>query len=116
LINLIQNSIKFSSKSSIITIKIQTEFALSQNKPVSLSVSVTDTGLGIPPEDLLTLFEPYFKSSDKNSQRINSNSHGLGLHISKKIAQNLGGDLSVVSRVNEGSTFCLKLRVDIAPP
>jgi signal transduction histidine kinase len=83
-----------------------------KEKVVETFIYVKDTGIGISAQDLSTLFDPYFKSKDERSQNINQNSHGLGLHISKRIAQNLGGDLKVESKYGEGTTFCLKLYLD----
>jgi signal transduction histidine kinase len=49
--------------------------------------------MGIKDEDKKLLFQPFFKSKNKESTDKNSNSHGLGLNICKRIAQKLGGDL-----------------------
>ncbi len=62
-----------------------------------LQVSVTDTGSGIPPENLSRLFEPFFSTKPQGT--------GLGLAITRRIIMEHRGKLSVESRVNEGSTF-----------
>ena len=49
--------------------------------------------MGIPAEDKAKLFQPYFKSKNKESKDKNYSSHGMGLNICKRIAQKLGGDL-----------------------
>jgi len=56
---------------------------------------VTDNGIGISEKDRKHLFEPFFKTNDENSKRINHSSHGLGLSICKRIAKGLGGDLTL---------------------
>lgn len=60
-----------------------------------------------------TLFvQPFFQTSDKNSQAMNTNSHGLGLNISYKMAKILGGSLTCSSELGKGSTFTLLLKAD----
>jgi two-component system NtrC family sensor kinase len=61
----------------------------------------TDTGQGIPPESLSRIFEPFFTTKDTGS--------GLGLSISYELVKALGGDLSVVSEVDVGTTFTIRL-------
>ena len=51
------------------------------------------------------MFEPFFKSKDNLRAQVQAGGNGLGLHICKKIAQSLGGDLTVKSEVGEGSKF-----------
>jgi two-component system sensor histidine kinase EvgS len=84
LINLIQNAIKFSEKESVIIVTIVTN--MESKTKVNSTISVEDTGIGISPLDLERLFNPYFKTSDEKSKQVNQGSHGLGLHISKRIA------------------------------
>jgi hypothetical protein len=82
-----------------------------------IKVSVTDQGIGIAEEDHNNLFNPYFKTSSMQSRRINKESHGLGLHICKKIANNLGGDLNYNSMYVDGAQFILSLttKIYVAP-
>ena len=68
-----------------------------------VEVRFTDTGCGIPPENLEHLFEPFFSTKDVGKGT------GLGLSISYGIVQRHGGDLSVRSRPGEGSTFIISL-------
>lgn len=49
------------------------------------------------------IFEPFFRSSNPDINKLNNKGNGLGLHISKKIAKGLGGDLTVTSKLGEGS-------------
>ena len=62
-----------------------------------------DTGVGISEEDLKTIFDPFNRSNNPNINKLNNKGNGLGLHISKKIATGLGGDLTVTSKFGEGS-------------
>jgi len=64
---------------------------------------VRDTGVGISEEDLKTIFEPFNRTSNPLINKMNNKGNGLGLHISKKIAKGLGGDLTVTSKLGLGS-------------
>ena len=72
-----------------------------------LAVRVTDTGRGIPPDQLERVFQP-FVQVDARLTRTEEGT-GLGLAISRDLARGMGGDLTVQSRLGEGSTFVLKL-------
>lgn len=78
-----------------------------------LSISVTDTGIGIPDERMGSIFEA-FEQVDSSSSRHYGGS-GLGLAIALRLAGLLQGHLLVDSRVDEGSTFTLMLPLDIKP-
>jgi hypothetical protein len=68
---------------------------------------VIDTGIGIAPDQIPHLFQDFRQSDDIISRR--SGGSGLGLSISRRLAQMMGGSISVESRVGEGSTFRLSL-------
>jgi two-component system cell cycle sensor histidine kinase/response regulator CckA len=72
-----------------------------QAADASVSVQVRDTGTGIAPETLPRVFDPFFSTKSRGT--------GLGLSVSYGIAQAHGGDLTVQSTPNEGSTFTLRL-------
>jgi len=100
LLNLLSNAIKYTSPAGSITVKC----AVSAD---SASISVTDTGRGVPKEKLEAIFEPFVQLG-----RSLSSAHegmGLGLSISRDLARAMNGDLTVVSKVGEGSTFTLVL-------
>lgn len=74
----------------------------------AVEINVRDTGCGIPPENLERIFEPFFttkRSSDKPSER----GLGLGLYICRDICAELGGRITVESKVNVGTTFTIAL-------
>jgi signal transduction histidine kinase len=73
----------------------------------SVTVRVSDTGVGIPEEDLPNLFDRFYRV-DKDRSRATGGS-GLGLAISKQIVELHGGSLSVKSEVGVGSTFEVRL-------
>ncbi len=70
-----------------------------------------DSGIGINEVDLANLFKPYFVTTDPESRRINTNSHGIGLSVCKKIAEALKGNLSVKSKLGKGTTLTLQFKV-----
>ena len=99
-LNLLSNAIKYTAAGGTVTIK-----CAASGK--SASVSVTDTGRGVPREKLESIFEPFVQLG-----RSLSSSHegmGLGLSISRDLARAMRGDLTVSSKVGVGSTFTLTL-------
>ena len=108
LINLIGNAIKFTDKGSV---KLKSILDAERGRVV---LSVTDTGSGIPADNLATIFEE-FRQVDGSSQRQHGGT-GLGLAIAKKLAALLGGELSVQSRLGEGSIFEFALPTTAAKP
>ncbi|MGV8122249.1 MAG: PAS domain-containing sensor histidine kinase [Candidatus Xenobiia bacterium LiM19] len=95
LINLISNAIKFTKKGGVtVTCKFQNDL---------VQVSVTDTGIGISPENQKSLFKPFSQIISRLSSR--SEGTGLGLSISQKIVNLMGGVITVESKVGQGSTF-----------
>jgi two-component system, NtrC family, sensor kinase len=69
----------------------------------SITVSVRDTGCGIPPADLRRIFEPFF------STKTERGGTGLGLSITYGLVQEIGGDISVESQVGQGTEFTIRL-------
>jgi signal transduction histidine kinase/DNA-binding response OmpR family regulator/CHASE3 domain sensor protein len=96
--NLISNALKF-TKQGTISLDIQSV------KNNSIKISVSDTGIGISDDKLRSIFEA-FQQADGSTSRIYGGT-GLGLSISKELVHMLGGEISVKSSINEGSTFSL---------
>ena len=97
--NLVSNAIKFTDQG---TVKI----ALSLGPKREMAISVTDTGIGIPPDRVTHLFEK-FTQADSSHTRLYGGT-GLGLSIAKAMTEAMGGELLVESEVGVGSTFtCL---------
>jgi len=99
--NLVDNAIKFTPKGGKITV------AVARKDPERVSITVTDTGDGIPPEDLAKLFEPFYQAS--RLAGTHAKGLGLGLSIVKTLVELHGGAISVKSEVGKGSEFCILL-------
>ena len=98
--NLIGNAIKFTDEGEIV-ISVTSE--KEDDKQATLKFSVRDTGIGIPEDKLETIFES-FKQADGSTTRKHGGT-GLGLNISKKLVQLMGGDIRVESEAGKGSVF-----------
>lgn len=101
LINLIGNAIKFTAEGSVqLTVRYVPSLG---DDPVRLAFDVTDTGLGIAPEQQVHLFQPFVQADNSTTRRFGGT--GLGLTISRRMAQLLDGDVTLRSKPGEGSTF-----------
>ncbi|MEM8866062.1 MAG: ATP-binding protein [Planctomycetota bacterium] len=101
LLNIVGNAIKFTQTGHV---ELSLSPAEGECGP-QLTFAVSDTGLGIPADKLSTVFEP-FSQVDNSAQRQFGGT-GLGLAICKRLAEMLGGRITVTSELGEGSTFCL---------
>jgi len=103
LLNLTNNAIKFTEKGSV-----KLEVNQRQANGVALTdIKITDTGIGIRPEDQARLFQAFTRVNTGEARR--SEGTGLGLHLSQKLAQLLGGHITLESEYGKGSTFTLVL-------
>lgn len=75
------------------------------------NISVSDKGIGILSDEIERIFTPYFKTREVNSLKVNPMGHGLGLYISQSIAKLMGGKLKVYSKLGQGTTICLKIKL-----
>lgn len=101
LTNLIGNSIKFTDEGSVVV-----RLSKTMNQPTpSVKLEVQDTGPGISEEDQATLFESFIPGKHKRS------GSGLGLHLTRRIAQAHNGSIRVDSTVGKGSTFTVALPI-----
>jgi signal transduction histidine kinase len=106
LINLISNSLKFTQNGSI---KITIE-EVRERKDIQLKFTILDTGVGIQQKDQQKLFQ-MFSMLDQHKSKLNQKGTGIGLAISKKIANSLKGDIRVESEVNKYTKFEFMLKV-----
>lgn len=97
LFNLCNNALKFTKEGEII---LAVDFLDDENQ---IQVSVTDTGIGISESEQSNMFKPFSQADESISRKFGGT--GLGLCISKQLAHKLGGDLTVKSTKNSGSTF-----------
>jgi len=103
LINLVGNAVKFTETGAV---RIVTSFLPSwRDGREAVEIRVIDTGIGIPAEKVDRLFEPFVQADASTTRRYGGT--GLGLAISRRIAELLGGELSVQSEPSRGSTFTL---------
>jgi len=99
LLNFLSNAVKFTEQGELC-------IALGRAND-QLKISVTDSGIGIAPEDLDRLFQPFEQLDGSTTRKFGGT--GLGLAISRRLAELMGGGLSVRSVVGRGSTFELSL-------
>jgi anti-sigma regulatory factor (Ser/Thr protein kinase) len=106
LFNLVGNAVKFTNKGGIY---IDVNCMLSANNParVDLNITVKDTGIGINPENLGYIFEPFFQKNPAESGKQDGS--GLGLSISKRLVEMMKGSIEVKSEPGKGSEFTLVL-------
>ncbi len=107
LVNLVGNASKFTAQGQI-SLTVFYEHTATQDL---LQFDITDTGIGITKEQLQRLFKPFSQADESTTRKFGGT--GLGLTISRKLAQMLGGDISVQSEAGKGSTF--RLTIDGGP-
>lgn len=100
--NLVSNALKFTHDGSI---TITVDKTKDKNKPIQ--ISVRDTGIGIPKEKQQLIFEAFTQADGSTSREYGGT--GLGLSITKELTRLLGGEITLESIENEGSTFRIKL-------
>lgn len=100
--NLLGNSIKFSKDDSVITVSITQELN-------NVTVRISDTGIGISPEDQERIFERFFKADRSHSRKYGGS--GMGLAIVKQIVSLHQGDIRVESEPGNGTTFIVTLPI-----
>ena len=104
--NLLSNAMKFTPDNGRVSIKVEKETSEDQ-KQTFIKVSVSDSGVGIKPDEIALLFEQYRQVSSSN--RTKEKGTGLGLAICKLIVQAHGGTITVASELNVGTTFTFTL-------
>jgi signal transduction histidine kinase/CheY-like chemotaxis protein/HAMP domain-containing protein len=113
LINLIGNALKFTSKGEIVVTVQQAGSTYQKDKTnwLELAISVQDTGIGIPKDKLETIFESFTQADSSTTRKFGGT--GLGLTISRHLAELMGGKLLVESEPGTGSTFTLRLVLEV---
>jgi signal transduction histidine kinase/CHASE3 domain sensor protein len=99
LLNLLSNAVKFTDEGEI---RVRTS-----STGESVVISITDTGIGIAPENQERIFDPFWQVQQRSTRRAGGT--GLGLSVSRTLARLIGGEISVESNLEKGSTFTLSL-------
>jgi signal transduction histidine kinase len=98
--NLIGNALKYTPEGGQVSVNVE----ISRGQ---LTVAVTDTGIGIAPEDQSRVFERFYRAKDPRVAKITGT--GLGLTLAREVARLHGGDIVLESEMNRGSTFTLTI-------
>ena len=106
MINLLFNAIKYNKPGGTVTV----EYTL--NPPDSMRISVRDTGVGLTPEQLAQLFQPFNRLGRETGSEEGT---GIGLVVTKRLVEMMGGTIGVESTVGEGSVFWVDLSLTTAP-
>jgi len=106
LLNLLSNAVKYNKQNGVIDITLEiTDFSMAK-------ISIEDSGIGISDDNLLNLFTPFQRFSDKQTSVEGT---GIGLVITKRLIELMGGRIGVDSTLGIGSTFWFELTVNTAP-
>jgi two-component system CheB/CheR fusion protein len=100
IINLVSNAVKFTSKGKI---SLNVRMVDEDEEKVTVEFIIADTGIGISPEKIATIFENFQQATSDTSRLYGGT--GLGLAIVKKLIESQGGSITVASKLNKGSTF-----------
>jgi PAS domain S-box-containing protein len=109
LLNLLGNAIKF-TESGEVTLRVASD--ANPSVPTALRFTVSDTGIGIPGEKLARVFERFTQADSSTTRRFGGS--GLGLTISKRLVELMGGRIWVESEVGKGSVFAFAVPFEIA--
>jgi len=100
LLNLLSNAVKFTEPGGEVIVRCS-------EGPDTVRIEVSDTGIGIAPDQLVRVFEPFVQVDAKLTRTREGT--GLGLAISRDLARGMGGDITAVSEPGKGSTFTVSL-------
>jgi CheY-like chemotaxis protein len=109
LFNLLSNAMKFTERGQV-TITVNTQASTEADK-VHLNISVSDSGIGIDPEQLKYVFKQFTQADASTTRRFGGS--GLGLAISKSIVEKMGGTITASSVIDKGSTFQISIPIKV---
>lgn len=117
--NLLSNAIKFTPSGGKVVLRVTSEGFETLPTLKMLNISVTDTGAGIPPDELPHIFERFFQAKNQEHASpslsgrvgVGSGGAGIGLSLTRELVKAMGGEISVESTVGVGTTFLVKLPI-----
>jgi len=109
LINLLSNAVKFTSQGSVMLRAVPVD---AEGSPGLVRFEVQDTGVGIAAEQLKRIFEPFEQADNSTTRRFGGS--GLGLSITRSLAEQMGGSISARSELGRGSTFAVTVPLAMA--
>ena len=115
MVNLLSNAVKFTERGEVV-LKVSCNGKCGEDgtpEEFLLQFSVSDTGIGIPPERIGMLFQSFSQVDSSTTRRYGGT--GLGLAISERLCELMGGSMWVESEVGKGSTFYFTMRTRVAP-
>ncbi|KAA6460277.1 hypothetical protein DYQ86_14655 [Acidobacteria bacterium AB60] len=104
--NLVGNAVKYGGADHKVTLRVSTSPG-GDKSPGEVRIAVSDRGIGIDSSEIGRIFEPFYRSPRVHASQIHGT--GLGLALARRLAESMGGSLSVHSQVAVGSTFTLHL-------
>jgi CheY-like chemotaxis protein/anti-sigma regulatory factor (Ser/Thr protein kinase) len=110
LFNLLSNACKFTERGTV-ALEVGREVIEGQER---MAFSVSDTGIGMTPEQRARLFEAFSQADAATARRFGGT--GLGLALSRRLCRMMGGDVTVASEAGRGSTFTIRLPARVAEP
>jgi PAS domain S-box-containing protein len=111
LLNLLGNAVKFTQQGEVALRASRGKTDDSAGERVSLVIAIEDSGPGIQEDELRAIFEPFVQTSHANSLHEGT---GLGLSISSQLVRLMGGEISVSSKLNQGSIFEFEIKTGLA--
>ncbi|WP_456457032.1 ATP-binding protein [Nitratifractor sp.] len=110
--NLISNAIKFTDRGGEVTVEIR-KGEINDHDRTTIEVSVEDTGIGMSPEQIKRIFEPFTQANGAVTRKYGGT--GLGLTLTKEYIEMMGGELEVESEEEKGSLFRFTLTLEVVP-
>lgn len=98
LVNILENAIKYTAESGTVTISME-------QLETYIKINITDTGIGIPPHEINRVFDRFFRGESEKVRNIEGS--GIGLYLARKIIEEQGGGINLISNIDRGSCFSL---------